>query len=606
MLYKIEKSRFFVAFVLMAILYSVLSGITYGYKPMYGETEVRGLINQEPNVIHPEIYKEIKANIPHTRLIDVYACQDCFLPFSAKAQNTNLKNGLYRSHFQPKLFLQYNEKKYPILFAERIGGLTYAFVKTLKESLSLYSALLFYHILVGILIIYFFGKYVANAYSVRTAQIAMLFLTLSPLHILNNGNFISKKMEALVFWTVACAFYFNRKKTAIFLAIFSGLSVIVIKSTTLINIFSSFLLFNLKQLLKKWKIIFITLFVVFVSGLLLILRDSSGVINEYYQTAEYLKEWKYFQAALLDSILMIAAPLKYMEYFLGLETWHFPFTTYTPSVEDYSNFHPWNRMESWSWFYCVPLVFFFIPVIFSKFFNFYERYFRIYLTWIFFTVSIFFVAHRYFTYSMYAIGSIGFIAIIFAFIYEDLQKIKNKIITRIIISIFCVFYIAQLIQFVDTYRKNGPILTFSFNAYQEIAHDLESRNINAPLMFFVSEMGNLENFSEQIKPIYVPDKMLEKLGDIFNFSQKSYILLQMKPDWYESKWPKSISKQNIIQAADEQNIKLQPIKEYTYRGDLVYWLILAEHLDHDKFSKGDYKIPTEVKNKIYESIPLWR
>ena len=601
-----DKRNFVIAFILAALLYSILSYVTYGYKPMYGETEVRGLVNKEPNVVHPEIYKKILADISQNQLIDVYSCRDCFLPFSSVAQTTSLKNGFYESYFQPKIFLEYNEKKYPVFFAERIGGLTYAFVKLLKESFSLFAALVLYHLFVGILVIYFFGYFVSRAFSSRLAQIAMIMLALSPLHIINNGNFISKKMETLIFWTVACAFYVSKKRTAIILAIFSGFSVITVKSTSLMNIIASFFLIDAKQLIAKRKIAFLTLFVVLISALILILRDHAGVYNEYYRTAEYLKEWKYLQAAVLDSVLMIASPLKYMEYFLGLETWHFPFTTYTPSGEDYLNFQPWSRMKNWSWFFYIPLSFFFAPILFRSFFNFNKRYFRIYLAWIFFIGSIFFAAHRYFTYSMYTIGSAGFIVLIFALIYEDLFRIKNKLLAKSLIFIFTVFYLLQLIHFVDVYRKNGPILTFSYNAYEEIAHDLEARKINAPLMFFISEMGNLENFSDQVKPIYIPDKMLTELKDVFNFSKKSYLLLQMKPDWYESKWPKSISQKNILEAAYKQNVKIDSIKEYTYRDELVYWLISIEHLDDNKFFKGDIKVSEEVKNKIFQSVPLWR
>lgn len=601
-----ENKKFIFSFLVAAFIYSIFAWITFGHKPMYGETEVRGLIDQEPNVLHPEIYQEILSTLPNGQLLDVYKCQDCFLPYSSIGQNTPLKNGFYQSHFQPKFFFEFENRKYPILFADRIGGLTYSFVKVVKETFSLYSALVLYHLLVGILVIFFFGSFVRKAFSLQTAQIAMTLLAASPLHILNNGNFISKKLETLIFWTIACAFYVGRRKFAILLSLFSGFSVIAVKSTVLMNIISVFFIVGWKQFRHRWIVAVCTLSVILVSALGLLAIDHSGVYKEYYRSAEYLKEWKYFQAVLLDSVLMVASPIKFMEYFLGLETWHFPFTTYTPSPEDYAHFQPWVRMEKWSWFLFIPLSFFISPLVFRNFFNFNQRYLKIYFAWAVFTGSIFFAAHKYFTYSMYTIGSAGFVVLVFALVCEDLWKIRNKLWIQFSIFVFIAFYLFQLIQFIDVYRKNGPILTFSYQAYDEIAHDLEEKKITNPIMFFVSEMGNLENYSDQIKPIYVQDKMLTELGDIFKFSQKSHLLLQMKPDWYESHWPKSISKQAIFEEAKKQNIKVIPIQEYTYRNELVYWLISVEHLDQNKFFLQDVKISDEIRSRIFERNALWR
>ena len=606
MLNQHDNKSFVLVFLFAAFAYSVLSYVTYGYKPMYGETEVRGLLNQEPNIVHPEVYQQILSSLPNNQLLDVYECKDCFLPYSSIGKTQNLKNGFYRSFFQPKFFFEYENKKYPVLFADRIGGLTYSFVKVLKEQFSLFSALLFYHLMVGILVIYFFGYFVSRAYSLHASQIAMLLLAFSPLHIINNGNFISKKFETLIFWTMACAFYVSQNRNAIVLSIFSGLSVITVKSTTLMNIIGSFFLINYSRLRDHWKVILTAFVVIFISALALLARDYRGVYKEYYGTAEYVKEWKYLEAIILDSVLMVASPIKYMEYFLGLENWHFPFTTLTPTMDDYLKFHPWDRMKNWSLLYYIPIIFFILPIVFRKSFDFKNKYFKIYLALAVFIGCIFFAAHRYFTYSMYTIGSAGFIILVFALIYEDLWKRKSKVWAQFAIVIFSLVYLFQLFQFVDIYRKNGPILTFSYQAYEEIARDLELKKIIDPTLFFVSEMGNLENFSDQIKPIYVPDKMLKKIGDIFSFSKKSYLLLQMKPDWYESAWPKFISKNAILEQAKIQNVKLESIKEYTYRNELVYWLILFEHEDKNKFFTDKIKISEEVKNKIFENNAIWR
>lgn len=602
-----ERKLWLSCFLVFAFIYGLITWLTFAKHPLFGEMAVRGTLNEEPNLTHTYVYHEIQKTLPEGKYLDIHDCGQCFPPFT-NYHNPKIENGLHHSYLQPSWFYMYEGQKYPVFFSDRIGGFTYGFVKILKENFSLKTSLITFHYLVGVLTIFFFGYFVRKAYGTPVAIVAMFLMATSAIHGMNNGNFISKKAEPLFLWTMASSFFVPRLIPALMLSMTSFFSVFLVKSTTLLNLGAGVLLISPLQWWKRKSVLIGG--IVFFAFLTFIVWqiDRRDMVRGYTVTSEYVKEFKYFEILIFDFILMITSPLQFLEYHLGLDGWHYPFTTYIPTQADFEALDPFTRLKFISWPGFFHGLIFLLPLFFWKKLEFTKKYLPPYLSLIALHAVIFVAAHKYFTFSIYTWGSIGIVYLISSLFLFDLFRIfpdrKNVLIG--ITAFYLGLHLWQLGVYIKVYRQHGPIPTFSHNLYQDVARDLEKQNINHPLMFFISEVGNLENHSSKVKPVYIHEKSLQTFDDLFKQSRGTEVLLQLKIDWYETNWPRTISKDVVLKAARKLNVTIEHIKDYYYRDYVVYWLFRFKHNDPSGFADEKYFLTDQKVKELYDNIPLYR
>jgi len=597
------------AFIASCLIYAAFALFTYGSHPMFGEITVRGTINRDPNLLRLDILREARRKyLPHEqlgRLLDPEQCLQCFSPFSYKRLQT-VENGLYRnSHFQPTLFYFLDNNRIPILFANRIGGAPYALVKLLKETIGLKSALIAFHLVVGVLFIFLFGKGTRLLFGASVSIIAMAILAISPVHILNNGPYISIKAVPLALWIYIVGIHARGRLKSFTMIALSSAWFYLVKATALFSFLAAIALTFRRTLAAKYQVALAS-----IIGLapFVLLSERAGFIQEYYNTAEYLKGSKYAFAAFLDSILLVAHPVTFLEYFLAIDSWHFPFTTGSPTFQDYEKFQPLDRLANLGGMSGFLLLFFLLPILSKARFR-WKSFARIYLTLAFFLLFLFLSGHKYFAYSDYFTAALSLVVLINALTIRQLLR-WNKTprewaTSRVLITFYALAMVFQLNQFVHVYRKFGPEPTFSYNFYREISADLLERNILNPYMFYVSEFGNLENHSERVLPTYITEPLMENFGVLFEVAKEGFTLLQLKPNWVEAPWGFALTKEDVLRAADLNEVTIEHIRDYSYRGEPKYWLFHFTHRNPGKFAEGPVSIPAADYHRLYQQyIPF--
>lgn len=598
-----------IALLASSMLYAGLALLTYGSHPMFGEITVRGTLNRDPNLLRLDILREARQkHLPPEQkgqLLDPEMCLQCFSPYSYK-RYTDFEDGFYRNtHFQPTLSYFHDGNRIPILFMNRIGGAPYALVKFLKERAGLEPALLFYHLAIGLLFLFLFGKGALLLFGPSVSIVAMFLIAVSPIHILNNGPYLSVKAVPLALWIYVLGISARRTSTSFLLCALSSAWFFLIKATALFSALAGAVLTWRTTWKRKWLAA-----LAFLSGLIpfLLLSEKTGFVQEYYHTAEYLKGSKYAWAAFLDSILLVSHPLAFLEFFLAIDSWHFPFTTGTPTDHAYAAFQPWDRMAGFGPVSIFLLGFFLIPLVFRGQFRF-RRARPVYMSLLLLLVTLFFAAHKYFAFSDYFTAALSLVILIHAMVFRGLLTVRTgrlaRIASRCVLACYILALAVQLTQFVAIYREKGPEPTFSHDFYRHLSRDLIKRGIRSPYMFYVSEFGNLENQSEEVLPTYIEESLMENFGVLFEVAKEGFALLQLKPNWVESSWGRTLTKEEVLRQAEALNVSIEHVTDYLYRGEPKYWLFRFSHQEPNAFADTPVTIPDEEYQRLYRSyIPF--
>lgn len=577
--------------------------LTFSKHPTVGDVAALGTLDRDPNVIRFEIYKRIKEKAQkesdQKKQINIENCSQCLEKYSYK-NKPNLEDGYYKNNsFMPSNFIMLDNKRYPIMMQNRLGGLPFILIKKMKEIFDYKTALIYFQYISIVALIILIAIALNRIYSSTITNLTLVLLSFTPSFLFNNAEFPVIKLLPMVLPLTIIGLTNKRKITQLTVLSLTFSCFYLIKANAIFYIICGLIL-TFKKRSANYKTIATALIIAFIPTIFLFTKQN--LAHEYVGQMEYFKGYKYLLSIIFDMFLLIGDSSVAEEFILGVSSWNYPFTTGVPTLESYSNFNPFIRFKDINFASIILIFFFTLPLLLKKFKT-NKEYLSLYIAALFFTTIHYLASHHYYTFTPYIWSVLLLTTPIFSLMINDLYKHKRYIGLGALLLIVSL-KVFNTTNFVKTYREYGPIPNFNVNLYQRISDDLISNGIYNPYMLYISEWGLLEAIDQRVTPTHIPDYFIYNYDDIFNLTPKGYFLLQLNPNWHERKWQQSINRKQILSYAKENEIEIEDIKTYQFRGKDKYWLFYFRN--RKEFYDEDIKLPSTRYEYLIETYKNYR